>query len=126
MREPVRLKTRLSAVMGQGSSSERLAGGESLEADDVSEGDGLAAPLSEGAPHQHGRRQGMTLWVSPAVYEAFRDAVYACPRHVTSADIAEEALQWAIEELRRRYNGGEPFPPRPHETRQLLRGRPVR
>lgn len=128
MREPVRLKTRLGAVMGEGSAPEPEPVEEAPARPEP-------APVAEASPTPPkptargavaAKRQRITLWVSPEVCDAFRDAIYACPKQVTSADVAEEALQWAIRELQNRYSDGQPFPPRPEEAQQLPRGRPVR
>lgn len=126
MREPVKLRTRLGAVMGEGSET-RTRGEEELGPTP----EPLAAPPAPTPQSPIGRaaqakRQRITLWVSPDICEAFRDAIYACPKQVTSADVAEEALEWATQELQKRYNEGKPFAPRPEEAQQLPRGRPVR
>ena len=115
MPEPVKLRTRLGAVVGEGSGAPEVARPER----------GYEPPRAPQAATLP-RRQRITLWVSPGVCDSFRDAIYACPKQVTAADVAEEALQWAIHQLEERYNDGSPFPQRPEEAQQLPRGRPMR
>ncbi len=128
MREPVKLKTRLGAVMGEGSAPEPgpedapPAGSQPERGPESSP----TPPQTTARGAVAAKRQRITLWVSPEVCESFRDAIYACPKQVTAADVAEEALQWATRELQNRYNDGQPFPPRPEEAQQLPRGRPMR
>jgi len=66
-----------------------------------------------------------TFHLSESLVDALRDAVVALagpPARLTLAGLAEDALRKELEALKKKYNGGRPFPPR---SGDLKGGRPI-
>lgn len=67
-------------------------------------------------------KERMNIYLPPELADYARDAVYATGRRYTMGDLIAEFLPAAIADLEKRFNDGQPFPPRPEEAENLPTG----
>lgn len=80
-------------------------------------------PKGKSAKRQ--KKQKVTYLIPPDLVDALRNAALFCgghPAYLNLSRIVENGLRAELRKLEKKYNGGEPFPQRPHD---LVGGRPA-